>query len=1358
MPSPIPGPIPLATETQQGQVSIAGQTFGGAKLFPQGAAAGIYDARNFGAVADSTLVANDAAAAVAAAQAAGATAIYFPTGSWVIGSPILNPGNLSFIGDGPDASVITINPSAPSVGQTPCFAGPIFMVAPAQGYYPGRGGYAAALIGSGYSLNIGSAAENYPYSGTQFMLHGSPAWSKLSGLSEVAIQFFVNVTAFLEGSGGGAIISSGGLLTASIYASCFSLVLEDQGGGLLLSWLLTTTGGTYSGSSTPGGISYSTTTNFELNYNGSFIDIFIAGTNVAHVAATGTLVQEAWEGVSIGGALQYGPEAAGVVVDSINGQLDSLRLSNIARHTGTGSFVPPAVKYTFDPNTLALWNFDQGTPPLTQPWIIGQVQNPFASAGTPMLHYAHFNNGNGYASFPVFENIGFNMQGTTEGVVCVGGAWGTAINVTASNGCKVGFGVYSGESFGWSIFNLRSNSSSGVGLDLFNTAGTLSGIFDIGSAIGISLAGGNSCQTLTVQPPENESLYVPVVLRGGGGSSYYSPLQLNGLSIDFEGNFPNCVAGMMIDNSMTTIRATNWSLTAYVSVNNARTVPAVLFDGNGNLLTFENCFFDVNDAAGKVVFGQYLPGRPGYFPPISIKESILGQVSGAPTALQPGWLIFDNIQQRTGLLGLSTSGVAANNMAGTFTILHGYTSGGPTFTTPEVDGNYLVTIKYMGYVGSSPAAGSTTEDGPYTTGKNGFTFNQGTDPAGTCMTMWSYTITRTLGPADYYSYLPTIPSTPTNPISGTGDWAVGVTLVPASGNVIGYDTGVAAQTIVEAGTPSTNWWTLLIVDGAFLQDEAAATTQTWASYVNNGQLAGILNPGSNNVAMSVISGYLTTYVNGIPTPQPGGTHVPISAGTQQTPIYVGEHSDTTQALTTATLRNLKVDTIASQVITYEQDAGPQTGNSVAAFFGEAMTMGLTSTSSNGGFATQIASNRYGTTYYWMAVNNFATTLPSGVSIVNNYWNEWGALQTGLSAICVFTGFNDLLNGAQATDVLANLELMVNGSQATVTYVPPTAGTFPPYDDYTAWAEFLAAATNTGGSGTITINGRSFPWTIAPNALNDPTVSAACINALVALINADAPTTAIVTPMAFNQGPSSDYQTLLILTAVSQGTGGNGISLSLTDPSSTGAGWYPPTATAGGQDVNITIDGITLTQNFDTDADTTVNDLIAQIAANGTLNALVTGTLVNHQMLLTANSAGSAGNSIVINSNQIRSSGFVSGTYTTNPLTGTWTMQGGSNGAIQNGIGTIVLCNCPPFGQAPGYTMAKNTQRTTFNTNLSAFCTAHSAMGVVLADTDVTLRDPAAHQNIDAAYLAADNTNLTNAGHTALYGLISPLLP
>jgi hypothetical protein len=244
-------------------------------------------------------------------------------------------------------------------------------------------------------------------------------------------------------------------------------------------------------------------------------------------------------------------------------------------------------------------------------------------------------------------------------------------------------------------------------------------------------------------------------------------------------------------------------------------------------------------------------------------------------------------------------------------------------------------------------------------------------------------------------------------------------------------------------------------------------------------------------------------------------------------------------------------------------------------------------------------------------------------------------------------------------------------------------------------------------------------------------------ATINAINASSPTNTLVVASLTTTGGPQGY--LVYITALPLGAAGNGIPTTTNGVG--GSFWYPGGATFDGSNSTLTIEGVTFQAPFDTDADTTVNDLITLINASGPTVALVTPTLVNHQLLLTAVASGVGGNAITISSPQIYGS-FISGPNLT----------GGADGLVGN-VATIVICTVPPFGQAPGYTSGKNTQRTTLNTAIAAITGA----GISIADADSTLRDSADHTLINPSYIAADDITVNDAGHAALYTLISALV-
>ena len=151
---------------------------------------------------------------------------------------------------------------------------------------------------------------------------------------------------------------------------------------------------------------------------------------------------------------------------------------------------------------------------------------------------------------------------------------------------------------------------------------------------------------------------------------------------------------------------------------------------------------------------------------------------------------------------------------------------------------------------------------------------------------------------------------------------------------------------------------------------------------------------------------------------------------------------------------------------------------------------------------------------------------------------------------------------------------------------------------------------------------------------------------------------------------------------------------------------------GGVDAYAKINNTVFATNFDTDATTTVNNFEASLAADPVIGPLV--TTVNHTTYLTIMAAikGYAGNSITTATNALNGCAI----YYHGGITPTF--QGGSNGAITNGIGNIVLCTIAPNGGDVGWTSPMETVRTTFN----AAILAYTGAGVVHADLDLLLKE------------------------------------
>ena len=1367
-----------ADATNPGAMTATGQTLGGLKLFPAGAATNIHDIRDFGAIQSwvqrPATSSNDAIdAAIAACKSYTnppfqGGQVYIPEGNWTIDRPILLPGttptNIIFFGEGTNHSILimadgtsTYNPTGPQQ-----FAGPMILCGAYGAASLSRPSwltpkYDSPLLGAtGRSLRL-----EMPFA---FWLHDSWAWlvpmfegPAIHVGKPVCVQCEVRIDnlgtnppwagwqwpdpglgppqdecSIIGSRGPGG--ANGPTIGWGFYAK-----YVDSSNFKFRCYLTTLDNGLQyieSGQYANGG-----THNLEFNYDGTnefwfYVDGVLIG---SPVAASGWVDRSPQEGISIG---RGGPEWQGTTsVYAPNGAIDSIRLSNATRHASSvGSFTPPTAKYTWDANTMALCNWDQPDPPGpdNQPFIMAQCAS---GNGGVIRHFIRFVNLDYSATeMPTFGGSvlrDFQLSCGLAGSGII--AYQSAIDVFER--IEIYGTTYAGFS-SWDPGSYFSDSKevwcfSGYGYGILQYARNAIGNITFGHRIGQHYLTGN-IQSCGLQPGTgmdgppyyHEAASEYCYVFGGSIESFFSGVIVKGCGIDAEGVFPTIKAGVLVyGNSLGTFtsEANTWA-TQGCSFNGVPSY-AVEFDGiPQNGATFTNDVLSTEPGAlgyftkgGRSLNGKIRVIQPrtnGWNPPVPISDT-------------DGWVSVETVTAKNNQTGISISDVQANNLAGTFLAIGGYTVANVSFYTAEPDANYIVICNCMGAIGGTPAAGSTSVV-QVDTRSDGFLVTLGADPGGSVILTFSYVLVRMQPPSLFSEDVVTIPSTIANPlvpVSPTGDWAVGISTVPADGKCI-MSSLDDKQTIIEAGTAPTNWWTIFLHSGnRWGWEYGGANLFNFVdAFSYNGKLYGFLQPGPHNVVIGYQNGRAWASMDGgFPPNYPTPAH-PLS-GTQQTPIYIGDNSGGTQTLTVATLRHLKIDTVASRVATSEPDYGPLT-RPQSAIFGDSMTCGQ-DCGSPGSWATQIQANRFATKYYW---NASRSVWSDGCNLtVPAYWTNWGAIQpAALEAIAIQLGTTDILNiGRTAVATWNDILGILEGTQAQAAFIPPTGNAV-------ANAKFQPPLS---GTATCVINGVSFLCTWAGDVNTT-------VNNLVALILLDAGVTALVTP--------SNAQGVLLITAVASGTAGNGIPISTNGAN--GAYWYfLRTTTVGGGYASCVIEGVSFDVIFNTDADTTINDLITLIGLDAPTMALVTPTLdsVNHVMVLTAVSRGIAGNAITLATNNLLNSRFGLNQY---GFPQTHSMAGAVAGAVDKAIPIILVCNLPPMGDSTNYTGGKEIERLAFNVLAANWCTAHAADGAVLVDTDTALWLSSDHTKIDPTYLAGVQTDLNGAGQTVLYGLLDPLLP
>ncbi len=1355
----------------------------------------VFDIRLYGAVplppGDSPLLAYDSTAAVYATIAAwlqslpaegqAAGGVYVPAGGgdFYISRPLVLPPDTQVFGDSKYLSnfhVGTGDSSTPTLVQG--FAGPLVHLSgtplATNGQYAFPEYTTSLLTGSGQAMKMrpGAGFGTLAYAGS-FDIDDCFAWSKWLNRSVVytnpsAISLRCQFKFTTSNTSATQIVGTKGPeidgVTAFQDVGIGLWVYYNTGtGGHRFEAFLTTTGNGQQVITGLADITPGQSYNLELDYNGSFFDFYVDGVNQGHLAASGTVYKTGWEDATVGVA---GPEWTNSWI-ATTGVIDSIELARVAYHTGTGSFTPPTSKYTWGADTMWLCNFDQ-TVPTGQVFVVAQTRPNLASTGY-ILHYCRVKSDQSFINavrYCTLRDIGLYCESSTSGIMFWGADHNDLNNVFVDSPVGYGIACYDANSFFCKVIESDVTSCNGTSV-LF--LGYTEKLKTVGSIVGIQLLGGWGYYN-TDQPAGSDSFIS--MIYGPSGSPYNS-LWVQGCSTDEEGAFT-------LQRYSTLIQAANMFSATFqdnahdslFTSHKACTYTGVPFNGSTHI---GDAFFSnpnggssvaltrTNEFEGKVtLINCSFPNRDPFSNDTS--NVIEGQ----------GWVVQVNEgTPATNLTGFSITDVQAFNLAGDAFVLHGYTTGVVEFQVPEIDNRYTITLTPKTHFGTAPAAGAWLVKS-YTPSATGFTFDVEVDPGTDCILYFTWHLLRTYGGPLSYTYVPAIPSSVANPLLAvTGDFAVGVSLIPTAGNnTFTWNFTHAAETILEGGTtPGTDWWELYIhAGGQFVGTiNGQSSTLYGRCFVSeNGKLCSLLHPGTHNVVLSVIqNGDLNVYVDGGKATFLGQN---TETWTQPATKYTGARWDTSQALTLATLRNEKEDRQAFLTITTEPDAGPQAGMLIGAFFGDDYCLGVGCSTDAGSYASQLAGTKYGagTYFYYLAVEDaFRAELEDnepfgpGLGVVDGFltrfWAPWGSLQTDIDTAVVNLGTNDLLlAGDSAADVWTSMQKMLEGVAASLVWVPGT-------QNYAALNEFVCP---TSGTATCVIGIYSV------NVSFNTSAAQTCID-LAATINGTAGLQDLVVAVAFRQPPdpippvfadptitnpillsgnaSGGLQTVLILVNPASFTGADGNGIACSSDGVGGARWGNPVTFLGISSL-ITIAGQTLNASFVVDADTTVDAIIAAMAANGTINALVTGTRVASQLVVTANAVGSAGNAIFVAG---QNSDGIGGWQTL--LTRDKHLENGYDGLLSTGVSTIIVANVPPFGDAPGYSAGKNTQRGLLNTSIANWVTAHAGDGALLADFDAALVDGGDPTKIDPLYLDSGQW-INDAGQTVLVGVVGPLLP
>ena len=1113
-----------ANATNPGVMTFSAQEIGGLKNFALEPKTDPYDVRKYGAVANDTTsdfgqafyntlanVSINPAAAYPLTQSALAYGVSMPQGNFYTSMPLCLPGACDIHGLSRERTFVRPGVDRVGTANVPTFSGPVLYAA---GLYDASSlaaltdtnvpAFGAPLVGAiGQSMKLYDGRTGTVTGGLIGLpLHDSWAWGGWIGndhlLTNWSLELWVQVDTpaslpALNAWIGGVIGSRGSELwtergsDAFYWADmAFGIYAVSDNVNIKLRAVLTTSTdyiGEFSyarpGTEVVTTIDSSNITNgvpihVEFDYDGSHVDFYVNGVNQGHIAVTGPIIKAGNEGVFIGRQGSEGLDGPVSSYNGITGYIDSIRMSNVARHTGTGSFTPPTSKYTWDTNTMALYNWDApfktiqaydplGAPvgsPKILPFVVGEA-NGSVGIGPTLTNSScpHYIRLYGATISPDNEIHDFTVNGniSCSGLITSNAPRNYIYNFWVTQTSQYGIRIGTGVSFYTFLDDIATFWNYNVGLQMFGVA---KNVQNQGGRIGLWTLGSVEIQDCASQT--TFAAWAPLYIEPGPGGAFTN-VHIIGFGNDAEVWWYRCERAVVLING--------------------QSLGGVTFQNNG---------LDANGSDAPVI--QFVRGLPRYFvatgdvwaasaPQINRNNGSpcfiganfepLGSITVAncslfdpntvpiPISNYSDFVTRYDADGMASIKSLSTSDKKAKNLAGSFSVVAGTQSGGPIFVNSEPDTDYIVNVTPQGYLGSPPAAGSTNVLN-ITNNTDGFIVEIGADPGGTCLLNFGYTLVRTDPSASTFIYLPSVPSTTPNPFAGEVNlpFYCGVTVVPASNHTIHTNLTRSAEVVISAGT-YPDYWLYEYYNG--LYDLAAGWGSLYpgefGARVWSGKLRSQASPGAHNhvIGYDGRQGWLaldgTFFGSGIAT----------ALGTQAANVYIGQDPSSSGTLTQATLRNFKMDRSRQRVVSSDSDIGPGL-QAQAAIYGDRFAIGYYCTTDAGSWAQRLCDVRYGDTFYHMAVRWDGKLTDSGAGLVQELWAQWQgqAHAPQLHSVCLQAGLLDIIQGATSSDMMDNVVALVEGQSASVDWYPPTtnAGQF-------AW--FLSAIP-TSGTSTLTIDG------------------------------------------------------------------------------------------------------------------------------------------------------------------------------------------------------------------------------------------------------------------------------------------------
>ena len=492
----------------------------------------IYGAKGDGLTDDTASIQSAYNSACATAVSTGRSqTLWFPAGLYLTSFPIISncsaTDGVIFKGEGEGTSVIQ------------AVSGALFpIVLHESSYYlsaiTGYGAITAPSLatGSGYSLNWGTdSGQFYDLRDAQAGT-AATSWANvkpINGATALSVEGFFNYTGGAIGGNPIYLFDSTGddlNLGASNAASIYFVT------GYYPEACITTTGsGHVCTSNNSNTITPGTTYEFQWSYDGADLRLFygIPGqttTLAGSVAATGTIVEQPSEVFALGDG------GSGMLITGENlqanahwiGQLDSIRISKIARNTST--YTAPTAKFASDSNTFVLLNNLAQDDVLLQVTFLTGLAAP---VWIPLYNYETAALGtNEHAEF-----VNLTLNGGNYGLLGIGTVYTTLDHVTAGGASHREISFWN-NAYGTRIEHLTAVGTpySEAGLAMSHNSGlvNLQWLFQTGSYYGMEMVdAGGVYSMLFLNPGNNQVAGIDM-----GASAAFQSYSIHEPSIDWE--------------------------------------------------------------------------------------------------------------------------------------------------------------------------------------------------------------------------------------------------------------------------------------------------------------------------------------------------------------------------------------------------------------------------------------------------------------------------------------------------------------------------------------------------------------------------------------------------------------------------------------------------------------------------------------------------------------------------------------------------------------------------------------------------------------------------------------------------------